>query len=178
MKVRWLAPLAGMILCCGLLSPAAADTFRYEFPENLVLALEKAPAKLGRPGTTLVGTLESRLGVLKQLRIFFESSPDLRVVPATMELKELSAGSLRRFKVRLEPGAGSPDASGSWVRLRVMYRPDYVAIATHITSSSAFSDPMERRRLLETLRRNSTARKTYTSAVRWFAGRSQQESAQ
>ena len=163
---RWvLLVTMGALLALGV---ATADTFRYEFPENLVLSLEKAPQKQDNQGTTLIGAVEARVGSLKDIDVFFESSEDLLVNSATLKISSLTVRSVRKFKVKLKNSSREAGVGGSWIRMRVTYSPDYAAISNLLANTSQFPDVTERQRLLDILSRNSQDHKKYTSSVRWF----------
>jgi hypothetical protein len=160
----------GLILCFLFqlffsLSPLFADQFRYTFPPNISVTLEESPST---PARTLVARLKSKLGTLTNLKVFFHSSPDIRIegIPTTIE--DLQVGKEQTFSVTLHPTKKSPDEMGSWVRLGVKFVPDYEAILAAVSSPKTYPVEYARERLRRTVQTNQKKVAVYTEATRLF----------
>lgn len=143
-----------------------ASMFRYPYPRSINLKL--MPEPLTKPGITLLtGIVESRLGNLRDIRIYFESSKDFAVVPDNFSIDQLGHGVKRRMRIAVKEASGKPNASGSWVRMRVKYLPDYDSMLSSVEKSQYLTDENERNRLIDTIRNNSGKQAFQTDAVRF-----------
>lgn len=147
---------------------AASTQFDYIPPTNLALTLQpQGDVTPGKP-FVLTGTLEARTGTPGKLQVFFETSADLAISPAGTALDRLSASAPARFELKVRPAAGKPDAGGTWVRMRVVYSPDYPAQAREMTDATRYPSSAERKRVLDLISRNQKAKARQTDAVRFF----------
>ncbi len=153
-----------------LIGPFAAESneTRYVFPPNLEMALE--PKSLPDSGAvkTFVGALESRVGELRDVQVFFESSPDLLVENSKASFEKLAEGNSKKIEISVKPGKGLPDAGGSWVKMRVVYLPDYAQLTRKISDITLYPDSAERERLREIVERNKKIGSSQTNVVRYF----------
>jgi len=147
---------------------AQESQFRYTFPANIGLTLFKTGAPVAGSLPLLRGRVESRLGTLRNLEIFFECSRDLAVEPMKANVTALPQNEGREFEVKVARGTGKKDEMGSWVRMRIRYLPDYERVKTTVSNPTAYPVEMERRRLLTALERNRRRNDVYTDAVRFF----------
>lgn len=164
MKTR----LCFLVLLLGMINLCNADTtmFRYSYPRSVNLKLLQEP--LTKPGITLLtGTVESRLGNLRNIRIYFESSKDFAVVPDNFSIDQLGHGVKRRMRIAVKGASGKPNASGSWVRMRVKYLPDYDSMISSVEKSQYITDESERNRLIDIIRNNRKIQACQTDAVRF-----------
>ncbi len=161
--------LAAMTSWLGAGHPAAADVTRYVFPENLALSMTPLGSWSPERGGGVKAQITSRLGTLRQLEIFFETSPDLTVHPLVGRVAELAEGASEILPLRVGKGPGMPDQMGSWIRMRVRYLPDYERITQAVRDPAAYPNPSERQRLLDIVDRNARRAERYTAAFRFFA---------
>jgi len=157
-----------IVLALLVLQPAFAATMQFNYipPDNLALSL--APTGDAQPGKafSLIGTIEPRTGVPAKLQVFFETSDDMSVSPGSKTIERLTAPV--RFDLQVKPASGKPDAGGSWVRLRVVYSPDYPAQAKEMTDATRYPNPSERKRVLDLISRNQKEKARQTDATRFF----------
>ncbi|MFZ2956309.1 MAG: hypothetical protein WA705_05415 [Candidatus Ozemobacteraceae bacterium] len=156
------------VTCTPAVFGGDTSMITYAPPNNLALTLEPKNAEATVPPMTLIGMLESRTGTPSQLVVFFESSADLAVTPASANVAVLSQQKPVTFRIEVKRGVGKPDAGGTWVRMRVTYLPDYLAQAHLIRNVKKYSNSYERRRLFEVIRKNQKAREHQTDAIRYF----------
>lgn len=156
------------VLSLLLTMPAFAATtqFTYIPPTNMALALEPVGTPQAGQAFSLIGTIEPRTGTPTKLQIFFETSDDLSVSPVANTIERLSAPA--RFQLHVKPASGKPDAGGTWVRLRVVYSPDYPAQAKEMTNAARYPNPSERKRVLDLISRNQKEKARQTDATRFF----------
>ncbi len=168
--MRLLHAVAVLVALAAAVAPlaAAADVMRYVFPANLSLTLTPVGSWSPEKGGALKAAVQSRLGTLRQVEIFFECSPDLTVHPARSTVREIAENAVESLPVVVGKGPGRPDEMGSWVRMRVRYLPDFEAIAKRIGDPAAFPVTSERQRLIDINARNQKKAAPYTSATRFF----------
>ncbi|MFZ2959465.1 MAG: hypothetical protein WA705_21465 [Candidatus Ozemobacteraceae bacterium] len=147
-----------------------ADQVRYIPPPNLSIEVSPKPGEKSSltSSFSLTGTITPLVGAPRDLDVFFESSLDLAVTPASAKIAQLNAGKPAVFKIHVKPAVGKADEGGSFVRLRVVYHPDYAAVASFASDGKRYSDPGERLRLNELLERNAREKAKQTDAVRFF----------
>ena len=146
---------------------AASSQFDYIPPTNLALSLQPREGAGGKGASIpLIGTIEPRTGIPTRLQIFFEASDDLRVTPASATLDRLASPT--RFEMLVRPASGIPDAGGTWVRMRVLYTPDYPAQAREMNDPRRYPEKGERDRVLHLISRNQKEQARQTDAVRYF----------
>lgn len=153
---------ATLMICSGfaLAGSALASITHYSFPVNIALRLEKTAAK------HVEAVVEARIGTLSDVKLFFESSADVSVEPASTAIERLSAGRPEKFRLKITPTGRPTDASGSWIRLRAVYRPDYANLARTVADPKKYPDESERQRLLDIVARNRASGAAYTDAAR------------
>jgi len=121
--------------------PNGGDPFRhFPYPQSIAVNLDPPDGK--RPvhaPTVLEGSIESRAGTLRAVSVFFESSDDLVVTsPTDSTIAVLSEQEKKTWRINVKKGIGQPDAGGSWVRLRVVYLPDYERLLSLIADETKF----------------------------------------
>ncbi len=143
-----------------------ANQFAYIFPPNISLQIVDQHEEAGKIRLTAI--IESRLGILENLELFFESSKDLQVLSNTSVLKTLENGVQRKIKI-LAVRTGKPaDEIGSWLKMGVRFTPDYKAMLFAVSDTEKYPDDNERQKLLDVVAKNSSAGARYLEAVRHF----------
>jgi len=157
------------IFCIVFATVSAASEFRYLLPANVVMTLEPGPVATGSDELTLVATLRAKIGMPKNIEVYFESTPDFKVTPEKTSLPQLATSPLMTH-VTVTPISASATtaASESWVRMRVVYEPDYVSLARLAENPLKYPDPNERKRITDRVTKNAQARARQTDAVRFF----------
>ncbi|MDD3145656.1 MAG: hypothetical protein PHD82_00020 [Candidatus Riflebacteria bacterium] len=144
-----------------------ANQFSYVFPPNISLQIidqhEESGGKI-----RLTALIESRLGTLEDLEVFFESSKDMQILSNTSKLKTLPPGAPRKVKILAVKTSKIADELGSWLKMGVRFTPDYQAIRTYIADKSIYPDDFERQKLVNIVDKNVGAEARYLEAVRHF----------
>lgn len=144
-----------------------ASQVSYVFPPNISIQILNSSELIGDQ-IRLAATLESRLGTLANLEIFFESSKDIKILTNTRTLKSLAAGAVRKVKI-LAVKTGLPaDEMGTWLKMGVRYTPDYQAILAAVNSETSYPDKFERQKLIDIATRNSETQARHLEAIRHF----------
>jgi len=147
---------------------AAASEFRYILPGNIVMTLEETPRASEKGKLNLVATLRAKFGTPKNIEIYFESTPNFRVTPEMTSLALLATEPLQaHLTVTTIPDA-APPGNESWIRMRVVYEPDYEHLSQLVSNEKRYPDPMERQRLLDRIMENARKHARQTDAVRYF----------
>ena len=144
-----------------------ANQFAYVFPPNISLQIVDQQAEAGGK-IRLTAVIESCLGNLENLELFFESSKDMQVLSNTSILKSLAVGSARKVKILAVKTGKSADEIGSWLKMGVRFTPDYQAMKVAVSDKSKYPDDFERQKLLDVVEKNSQAAARYLEAVRHF----------
>ena len=152
-----------------------ADQFSYVPPTNLALELRPAGSWNPRGTTGFAARLIGRIGTPTAMVCYFETSPDLTVTPASATLPHLTANRPVDFRLQVGPGPGRAGAGGSWVRLRVVYRPDYGRQLQLAADPRRYPDPGERERLHRLIASQRQRNLQQTDAIRWFPPTADQE---
>jgi hypothetical protein len=145
--------LASLVLLLGLASGAEATRPRvYSPPQSLNLEIKTKPNADPKAYAVLTATLKSLVGNLTQMKVHFESSEDLEVSPKTAPIESLAHGTMKTFDLSVIKTGSTPGVSGSWVRVRVEFLPDYEAIM-EIVARDQKTYPLEgqRNQLLKSL---------------------------
>ncbi len=144
-----------------------ATQFSYVFPPNISLQIlgqqEDSNGKL-----RLTALIESRLGTLENLEVFFESSKDLQILSNASVLKNLPQNSPRRVKILAVKTGKATDELGSWLKMGVRFSPDYTAIIASVNDKTTYPDDFERQKLIDIAEKNARAEARYLEAVRHF----------
>lgn len=150
------------------LARSPADQFSYQLPPNLSLMVSDSRFDSnGRLQLSVI--LESALGNLSDLEIYFDSSKDLKVLTNLRTLKELKPGSARKIRVLATRTGQQPDEIGSWVKIGVKYLPDYEAVIAVAGDTGKYPDQFERLKIQEIASSNAQKKAKYSEAVRFFA---------
>ncbi|MBF0501543.1 MAG: hypothetical protein HQM09_15500 [Candidatus Riflebacteria bacterium] len=144
---------------------------RYIPPPNL--AIELIPNTTAKTVTatapfSLTGTIKPLVGSPRDLKVFFESSQNLAVTPASASLPNLDSGKPAVFDLQVSPALGKADEGGTFVRLRVIYNPDFAALASFVADTKLYPNQIERIRLQKIIRRNTREKAKQTDAARFF----------
>lgn len=146
-----------------------ASEFRYLVPGNIVMTLEPSPDAIGFESLPLTATVRAKVGTPKNIDVFFESTPDLKVYPEKMSLSALATEPLKTRVTITKTGTPPKGVENeSWVRMRVVYEPDYESLLQMVENPSRYPDPNERQRLVDRIMKNSEKRARQTDAVRYF----------
>ncbi|MFZ5952735.1 MAG: hypothetical protein ACOYXC_18680 [Candidatus Rifleibacteriota bacterium] len=156
-----------LIMLCGLLMPAWADQTRYIFPQNIRMSfadeIKKTEGKI-----SLTAVIESLVGELKNIEVYFSSSKDLKILSNTTTLPKIKKGSLRKVKILAVRTGEKTDEMGSWIKMGVRYQPDYAAILAAVGDTGVYPDQNERQRLIDIVNRNSQSKEPYHEMIRFF----------
>ncbi len=154
-------------MLCGLQMTAWADQTRYVFPQNIRMSfadgIKKTEGKI-----SLTAIIESLVGDLKNVEVYFSSSKDLKILSNTTTLPLIKKSSLRKVKVLAVSTGKKTDETGSWIKMGVRYQPDYAAILAAVGDVSAYPDQNERQRLIDIVNRNSRIKEPYHEMIRFF----------
>jgi hypothetical protein len=170
MKISHIGLILALISFLFLLQgcPDGDPLDKYPMPGSLALSLGPAStAEKCVPPCKLQGVIESRIGTPTDMKIYFESSEDLVVSPASDSVEQLPEGQQKVYTLNSEQGTGKPDAGGTWVRLRVVYLPDYDALLKDVTDPKLFP-PEVGARWAEIIKKNKASGALQTDAVRYF----------
>ncbi|OGK11087.1 MAG: hypothetical protein A2W80_05260 [Candidatus Riflebacteria bacterium GWC2_50_8] len=147
---------------------AAGNQFSYQLPANLSLLISDSHFDSnGKLQLSVI--LQSTLGNLSDLEIYFDSSKDLKVLTNLRTLKNLKPGSVRKIRILASKTGQQPDEIGSWVKVGVKYLPDYDAIVAMASDAEKYPDQFERQKLLELAQSNAQKEARYSDAIRFFA---------
>lgn len=155
----------------SLTNVAQADQVRYIPPPNISIAISpKNPEEkiFATSSFSLTGTISPLVGNPRDLEIFFESSRNLMVSPESAKIARLDSKKPAVFTILVKPTSRRADEGGTFVRVRVVYHPDFAAIASFTSDEKRYSDPGERTRLKNLLDRNLRENATQTDATRFF----------
>lgn len=165
-------PVAAFALSCLFSTFSHASEFRYLVPGNIVMTLEPVPVADASKVLSLVATVRAKVGVPKNLEIFFESTPDFKITPERTSVQQLATSPIStRLTVTKVENSASDEISESWVRMRVVYEPDYPSLAQVVDNPSIYPDPDERKRLTDRIMQNLQKRIRQTDALRYFPDR-------
>lgn len=146
-----------------------ASEFRYLVPGNIVMTLEPSPEAIGLESQPLIATVRAKVGTPKNIDVYFESTPDLTVFPEKTSFAALATEPLKTRVTITKTGTPPKGVENeSWVRMRVVYEPDYESLLQMVENPSRYPDPNERRRLVDRIMKNSEKRARQTDAVRYF----------
>lgn len=154
--------LAALAVCSGfaVTDAVSASITHYSFPVNITLELKRADAN------QVDAVVEPRIGIPSDVKLHFESSDDLRIEPASATIDQLTAAMPGKFRLTVTETGRPTDASGSWIRLRAVYLPDYDALVKAVSDPKTYPDDSERQRLIDIAARNKAAHAVYTDAAR------------
>ncbi len=153
----------------GTLCEAMGDKVFYVPPESLDFSLEPIIGPPETPPFVFSGKTEVLVGDPTNVMLFFETSPDFLATPSKDFLPSLRCGEKREHRIAVIRGKGKPDSGGSWLRMRMVYLPDYQAMASSVASdTSEYPDPLEHARLLFAISQNQKAQSLQTNSIRFF----------
>jgi|GEM_PF-2260501 len=155
------------------LSQVSANQMNYASPNDIILDLRHVPESKTASSSDFVfsATVKGVVGVLSNVQIFFESSRNLITDPKSASLKSLFSGESKNYLFRARVnGKIKPDRGGTWIRLRVVYLPDFKAIIDKINGDlSTYSHKFERERLIRVVAEAQKKGETITRVVRVFS---------
>ncbi|HAE39180.1 MAG TPA: hypothetical protein DCG57_11155 [Candidatus Riflebacteria bacterium] len=161
-----LVALAAMIVAT-FSARAATNQFSYQLPANLSLLVNDSHFdSTGKLQLSVI--LQSTLGNLSDLEIYFDSSKDLKVLTNLRTLSSLKPGAARKIRVLATRTGLKPDEIGSWVKVGVKYLPDYGAIIAVASDTAKYPDQFEREKIQEIAQNNAQKRARFSEAVRFF----------
>ncbi|HNW36807.1 MAG TPA: hypothetical protein PKM25_17845, partial [Candidatus Ozemobacteraceae bacterium] len=138
-------PLVFFMFLLTLSTVSAASEFRYLLPANIVMTLEPGPVATGSNALFLVATLRAKVGMPKDVEVFFEATPDFKITPEKASLPQLATSPLTtQLTVTPLSASATVTSSESWIRMRVVYEPDYTSLARVAENPSKYPDPNER----------------------------------
>lgn len=146
-----------------------ANQFSYVFPPNISLQITDQVEEAGKIRLTAI--IESRLGTLENLEIFFESSKDLQILSNASVIKSVPQASPRKVKILAVKTGQQPDEMGSWLKMGVRFTPDYQAVKAAVNDKQIYPDDFERQKLLNVVEKNLSENARYLEAVRHFVNR-------
>lgn len=154
------------VLCLMLVQPItlSASKLEYEFPTNVTLRLEELDATAYQ--LNYRAFVESRLGNISNLTLLIETSDNIKAFPKKAGLKLLRANTENSIKFSIKKTNNEPDASGTWIRLRVTYTPDFDEIRSKISDTDTYPDESERTRLLDIITKSQTDNSQWNAALR------------
>ncbi|HNW33443.1 MAG TPA: hypothetical protein PKM25_00790 [Candidatus Ozemobacteraceae bacterium] len=154
--------MAALTACGGFCAVGSvlASVTHYPFPANIALELRQSDTD------HVEAVIEARTGSPAEVQLFFESSDNIRVAPASASIDRLTAVAPGKFRLLIGHTGKPTDASGSWVRLRAVYKPDYDSLASAVSDMTKYPDENERQRLLDIIARNKAAAAVQTDAAR------------
>lgn len=163
--------LLALFLCH---SPTHANTnttqFSYVFPANISLKFIDG-LRQEKSALKLTAIIESQLGELRNLEIFFDSSKDLKVISNTSNLSSLPNNSPRKVKILAIRTGEQPHELGSWIKMGVRYLPDYPQISNAINNLETYPDDSERQKLIEISNKNQQSAARCVEVIRYFQAR-------
>lgn len=170
MKHLLLLSLVLGLFGCPLI-PNGGDPFLYyPYPQSIAVNLESSDGKSPvQAPAILLGSIEACTGTLREMVVYFESSEDLVVeTPAPAPITQLAEREKRAWSIQINKGKGKPDAGGSWVRLRVVYKPDYQRLLTIVSDEVRYPHAEIRETYRAGTLRSMEAEMLATDAARLF----------
>lgn len=158
--------LLGIVFVLTVLPGLMAAQTRYSFPQNIRMTFTDISSADNK--FKLTAFIESLVGELKNVEIYFSSSLDLKVLSNTSRLKMLKTGAARKVKILAVKTGLNPGEIGSWIKMGVRYQPDFAAITAIIADTDRFPDQNERQRLLDIVAKNQLKSELYHESIRYF----------
>jgi hypothetical protein len=159
--------LAGFVMFFFGTTQVISSQFSYTFPPNISLEFSKnIVSEKNRLKAEAI--IQSRMGTLSDLEIFFDCSKDLKILCNTRTLKHLSQEQIRKVKIIAVTTGEKADELGTWLKMGVRYLPDYKMIREHLNKSPDYSDQHEKAKLKEILDTNELKQARYIEAARLF----------
>lgn len=159
--------IVAMLMISAGCQSLQADKLRYDFPANLQISFSEKVIEDGNKYRLSV-VFSSLVGELKNIEVYFSSSPDLKVISNTAVLPLLVEGESRKARILAVKTAVPAGDMGTWVKVGIRYLPDYSAIRKRISDLTVYPDPIQRQRLLDILQRNELQKERYHQTARRF----------
>ena len=153
------------ILATGV--SAQENKFRYTFPGNLTYEIVPEGKVWKGESMKAMMNLVGNIGTLKDLRVSFFSSPDLKVTPGDAILEQLAAGKAQSFQVQVSP-SGTASKVGTWIGLTVDYLPDYGALEKILSQKDKYPLEGPRNDILRILATNKQKNSRPKDGTRFF----------
>lgn len=159
-----------IVIVLGLLAvPGSAqeNKFRYIFPGNLTY--EIVPEGKTWTGQPMKATMKlvGKVGNLKDLKVFFFSSPNLKVAPSEVSLEALASGKTQTFQIEVSPGKDASQV-GTWIGLTVDYLPDYSALEKTLSQKDKYPLDGSRNEILKMTASNRKSNVRVKDGTRFF----------
>lgn len=145
------------------LSPEA-----YVLPSCLSFEIIEKPKTL-QQSIRMDVAIESLIGEIKDLNIFFNSSKDIRVMSKEYVIKSLKQGEKQIVSILAAPTKNQvTNGMGTWLRMGVKYNPDYNALLKSVRDKEKYPHPGLRQRLIEDVQEAFKTKEPFIDAVRHF----------
>ncbi len=105
----------------------------YPVPQDLKMRLVRQSGEKNGVLYTYKGIVEFLIGKPSDLKIYFESTPDLAVEIKPVRFHVGLEGEKKEFVIPVRKGPGKAPFGKTWIRLRVNYLPDYDAMIKKIS---------------------------------------------
>jgi hypothetical protein len=142
-------------------------TMHYNLPNTIELKIVEKAQAFGK-SIRMSASLQSKLVRLKNLKIFFNSSRDIKIISTTKNISLLEPNELETINIIAIKTGESADKLGSWIRIGVSYTPDYDALIKLASDPIAFPVDAMRNKLIADLTENQAANEPYLDALRHF----------
>ncbi len=140
----------------------------YVLPSSLSFEITEKPKNLQKSIRMSV-TIESQIGELKDLNIFFNSSKDIRVMSEKYALKSLKQGEKHVINILAAPTQKEvTNGMGSWLRIGVKYNPDFDALLKVVSDKEKYPHPSLREELINDVKEGQKSKEPFIDAVRHF----------
>jgi hypothetical protein len=162
--------IAALVLSYAMVGLAEASRpTRYFAPDSLDLEIKLKSNSDPKSYAVLTASLKSLVGNITQMKIYFESSEDLEVSPRMATVENFARGAMKDFDLTVNKTSVAPNASGSWVRIRVEFLPDYQAIMKAVAEDrKTYPSESMKNQLLKSLNDSKTREVKPIQAKRFF----------
>lgn len=145
----------------------ASDKALYTLPESVELKITEKARAYGK-SVRMTATIESKIGTLKNIRVFFNSSSDLKVLSETRTIQALEQGEKQVINIiAVKMGENSGDL-GSWIRLGIRYTPDHNELLKIVSDETSYPVKHLRERLISEVHSTMDECEPYLDAIRHF----------
>ncbi|MDD3000798.1 MAG: hypothetical protein PHF29_03510 [Candidatus Riflebacteria bacterium] len=164
-----------MVFClCFVSFPAfcdesfvASDKALYNLPESVELKITEKARAYGE-SVRMSATIESKIGTLKNIRVFFNSSNDLKVLSETRTIEALEQGEKQVINIIAVKMGDNPGDLGSWIRLGIRYTPDHNELLKIVSDETSYPVKHLRERLISEVHSSMDEGEPYLDAIRHF----------
>lgn len=145
-----------------------ANQFSYVFPPNISLQITDQVEEAGKIRLTAI--IESRLGTLENLEIFFESSKDLQILSNASVIKSVPQASPSSKFSQSKPASSMTKWAHGW-KWASDSPPTTKVVKAAVNDKQVYPDDFERQKLLNVVEKNLSENARYLEAVRHFVTR-------